>query len=86
MSERSKQLKLVIKNGIITAIHDDALTPMFSLGDVTIKRASHVEPDRNGHEWSADMRPVGGRIMRGFKTRGAALKAEVDYLRKYVIT
>ena len=83
MSKPSKQLKLVIESGVIKAIHDDALTDMFPMGDVEIKRASHVEPE--GCRWTADMSPVGGPILRGFRTREAALEAERLYLGNNVL-
>ena len=86
MSKPNKQLKLVINAGRITAIYDDALTAIMDGGDITIKRASHVEP-WFGHkcEWMADMRPVNGPILSGFKTRQEALDAERLYLDKYVV-
>jgi hypothetical protein len=80
---KHKELKLVIKDGIITAIYDDALTRLFPDADVSIKRASHVEPD--GRTWSADLRPVSGPMLTGFTTRQAALDAEVAYLKERVV-
>lgn len=52
-----------------------------SIGSLDIKRASHVEPDpdRPG-EWYADMSPVGGPMLAGFKTRAEALSAEEEWL------
>lgn len=87
MRSKRKQLKLVIKGGQIRAIYDDALTALMADADVGIRRASHVEPDSDGCcEWSADMSPVGGPVMHGFSTRSEALRAEVKYLEKHVIT
>jgi hypothetical protein len=83
MSKRSKQLKLVIKDGRITAIYNDALTALREMGVAETKRASHVEPD--GNTWYADLSPVGGPLLTGFKTRKEALEAEVAYLREYVV-
>jgi hypothetical protein len=88
MSKPTKQLKLVVKNGTIRAIYDDALAPLLCDGEVSVKRASHVEPDviAPGHcWWSADLTPVDGPILTGFGTRAAALKAEAEYLNQYVI-
>jgi hypothetical protein len=89
MNKRAKQLKLVINAGRITAIYDDALTALFPVGDVTVKRASRVEPDHSSIDgspcWSADLTPVGGPMLTDFKTRQQALDAEVRYLRKYVV-
>ena len=83
MSKSTRQLKLVIKAGTITAIYDDALTALFDGADVDIRRATHVEPD--GKNWIADLSPVGGPVLRGFTTRKAALAAEVRYLDRYVV-
>lgn len=74
------QMKLFISRGKVRAIYDDALSPLFTKGQHTIKRASHVEP-ACPTGWKADLSPVGGpTLIRS--TRSAALKAEVDYLNK----
>ena len=83
MSKSNKQLKLVVKNGVITAIYDDALIPLFDGAEVNTMRASHVEP--RGAGWEADLSPVGGPLLTGFKTRSEALGAEVSYLNEHVI-
>lgn len=49
------------------------------LGEIDIKRASHVEPDTNG-TWYADLAPVGGPFLAGFKSRADALAAEEKWL------
>lgn len=51
------------------------------LGELDIKRASHVEPDaaQPGY-WYADLSPVGGPFMRGFTSRAEALSAEALWL------
>jgi len=83
MSKHSKQLKLVINGGRIKAIYDDALVALMKEASAETKRASHVEPD--GNTWYADLTPVGGPLLTGFKTRKAALEAEVQYLKRYVV-
>ncbi len=50
------------------------------IGKLTITRASHVEPDRDGFWW-ADMGPVGGPVLGPFKNRTEALQAERGWLR-----
>ncbi len=50
-----------------------------ALGDVQIRRASHVEPDASGRWW-ADLSPVGGPTLGPFYLRTAALNAEVSWL------
>ena len=49
------------------------------LGRLTILRASHVEPDKNGH-WLADLSPVAGPTLGPFASRSEALAAEEDWL------
>jgi hypothetical protein len=79
-----KQVKLVIKGGNILAIYDDSLVAMFGeAASVETRRASHVEPD--GAEWSADLSPVGGPILRNFKTKSEALSAEVRYISQHIV-
>jgi hypothetical protein len=88
MSKRTKHLKLVVEHGSIRAIYDDALTALMrGARKVQIARASHVEPNDSGFcLWSADMSPVGGPKLVGFRTRQEALDAERDYLDRNVIT
>ena len=49
------------------------------LGRVTIRRASHVEPDVNG-QWVADLSPIDGPVLEPFSLRSAALSAERKWL------
>lgn len=69
------------RKGTITAIYDDRLSELFKQGQLTIKRASHVEPTENG-QWAADMSPVGGPTLGPFRFRETALNAEVEYLKE----
>jgi hypothetical protein len=52
-----------------------------AIGELDIKRASHVEPiaDQPG-KWGADLAPVGGPFLGPFNTRAEALAAEVAWL------
>ena len=50
------------------------------LGEVTIRRASFVEPDDRGR-WFADLSQAGGPKLGPFGLRSAALDAEVTWLR-----
>jgi hypothetical protein len=84
MSKLTKQLKLVVKNGVIHAIYDDALIGLFEDATVSTRRASHVEPV-DGGGWSADLSPVGGPMLWNFKTRKDALDAEARYINQHVI-
>jgi len=53
-----------------------------ALGRVVIQRASHVEPDAEGH-WVADMSPVEGPMLGPFERRSAALDAEQHWLQDH---
>jgi hypothetical protein len=67
-------------DGRIKFIYDDSLAEIAQeVGELTIKRASHVEPVF-GEGWEADMSPVGGPVLGPFFTRGAALEAEREWL------
>lgn len=80
-------------DGSLQFIYDDELADVFSGESSSTKRVSHVEPLRDG--WVADMSPVGGGYLYAdgecddpecdehapFKTRQAALDAEIEWLR-----
>ena len=51
-----------------------------ALGQLTIRRASHVEPDEAGR-WQVDLSPVGGPRLGPFDRRSTALEAESEWLR-----
>ena len=53
-----------------------------SLGTLTIRRASHVEPSDDGR-WLADLSPVGGPVLGPFDLRTEALSAEVSWLEQH---
>lgn len=71
----------VAPDGTITTIYDDALAELFDQGVVTIRRASHVEPDPTGG-WIADMAPSGGGVLGPFHLRQEALDAEREWLER----
>jgi hypothetical protein len=54
-----------------------------SLGQLTIRRASHVEPDAHGLWWS-DLSPVQGPRLGPFDRRSAALAAELCWLDNHI--
>lgn len=69
-------------DGTIETIYNDEvldLMPVESGVRHTVTRASHVEPCPAGG-WTADMAPVGGKVLGPFPTRALALSAEVDWL------
>ena len=75
-------LDVVIEaNGNLRMIYDESLD-LPSIGSVTIRRGSHVEPAANG-QWTADLSPVNGPTLGPFAKRGEALAAEVEWLRQH---
>jgi hypothetical protein len=55
------------------------------LGALCVTRASHVEPDGRGG-WSADLAPSGGPVLGPYPLRSEALRAELSWLRRHVLT
>ena len=47
--------------GSIRCLYDEAID-LAALGSLSIRRASHVEPDESG-QWFADLAPVGGPVV-----------------------
>ena len=78
MNEPSPMDLFVDSAGDIRCIYGEELD-LRELGQLTITRASHVEPDRDGFWW-ADMGPVGGPVLGPFKNRTEALGAERGWL------
>ena len=68
----------IAADGTCQLVYDDRVD-LRSLGEVHIRRASHVEPVSVG-QWTADMRPVHGPILGPFPTRSQALAAELAWL------
>lgn len=64
--------------GNSTCLYGEAIS-LSALGKLTIRRASHVEPDSQGRWW-ADLSPSGGPWLGPFPGRTAALQAETDWL------
>ena len=72
---------VVAPDGTVRYIYSDDLHAALSpLGESTIRRASHVEPDEGGGGWAADMGPVGGPVLGPFASRREALAREVEWL------
>lgn len=67
-------------NGDAQCVYDEKID-LTQLGQVDIKRASHVEPDPEYPGcWYIDLTPVGGPRINGFASRNEALAAEVEWL------
>jgi hypothetical protein len=95
MTTQHKEVAVNIHDGVIEFIYDDELAGLADEGVTSIRRVSHVEPVDLSHSdgdiqpgdlpgdmgWEADMRPVNGPVLGPFATRGAALAAEVAWLK-----
>ena len=72
------ELILRIQGDQVQGIYDERLD-LRSLGQVSIRRASNVEPDEEG-QWWADLSVSGGGVLGPFPKRSQALAAEVAWL------
>lgn len=74
-------MNLYIRPGGKTQCIYDEKLDLAQLGEIAIRRASHVEPDpKVPGNWFVDLSPVGGPAVRGFATRQAALDYEVAWI------
>jgi hypothetical protein len=64
--------------GNAVGVYGEAID-LTALGALTVRRASHVEPDGDGHWW-ADLTPVGGPRLGPFRRRSDAVRAELRWL------
>jgi hypothetical protein len=64
--------------GQVVCVYGEAID-LAVLGEPSIRRASHVEPDDQGRWW-ADLAPVGGPRLGPYARRSQALAAEVGWL------
>ena len=72
-------MELVISTqSIVTALHGEEID-LASLGQLTIRRASHVEPDETGRWW-VDLSPISGPSMGPFARRSLAVQAEQQWI------
>ena len=72
-------MQLVIEpGGNVRTIYSEAIE-LASLGQLEVRRASHVEPNEHG-QWTADLAPVGGPQLGPFAKRSEALSAEEAWL------
>ncbi|MGE3779075.1 MAG: hypothetical protein AB7F89_17955 [Pirellulaceae bacterium] len=69
---------IISPNGEARCIYSEAIE-LTTLGSITIRRGSHVEPDQQGNWW-VDLAPVLGPKLGPFSTRSAALAAEAQWL------
>ncbi len=71
---------LIEPQGDVRCIYAEAID-LPSLGKLTVRRGSHVEPDDQG-QWTADMAPVDGPVLGPFAQRSEALAAEQAWLER----
>ena len=72
-------MNLVIQpDGTLHCVYDEAID-LTAFGQLTISRASQVEPESDGH-WYADLAPVSGPRLGPFVRRSDALTSERSWL------
>ena len=78
-------MKLLIHpDGSARCVYDEAID-LTSLGDISIRRGSHVEPNEEG-KWIADLSPLHGPELGPFPNRSEALSAEITWLNEHWLT
>jgi hypothetical protein len=78
--------EVLIKDGTVQFVYNDQIAQALkSMGTISIRRASHVEPTEDGR-WTADLSPVSGTplVLGPFSTRQEALDAEVKWLSEHL--
>jgi hypothetical protein len=75
---------LIDPHGTVRCVYAEAID-LVALGAVSIRRASHVEPDLTGHWW-ADLSPVAGPRLGPFARRTETLAAEQRWLEAHWLT
>jgi hypothetical protein len=72
-------MELIVRpGGAVACVYGEAID-LSAMGELTIRRASHVEPDDLGR-WFVDLSPVNGPMLGPFDHRSAALAAEAEWL------
>ena len=72
-------MQLVVEpGGSVRCIYSEEI-PLETIGQMTVTRASHVEPDSVGR-WFADLSPIGGPRLGPYERRSQALKTEIQWL------
>ena len=72
---------LIYPDGKARCVYDEAID-LTKVGQISIQRGSHVEPNQEG-QWTADLSPVNGPVLGPFMTRTDALRAEVAWLHEH---
>jgi hypothetical protein len=75
-------MRLVVEpDGRVRCLYGEAVD-LACLGVLSIRRASHIEPDAAG-QWWADLAPLGGLRLGPFTQRRRALAAEETWLERH---
>ena len=75
---------IVESDGALRCVYGEEID-LHALGNPSVSRASHVEPDQHGR-WFADMSPVDGPKLGPFDRRSDALAAESAWLESNWLT
>ena len=75
---------IISRTGEVRCVYAETLD-LTCLGTLSIRRASHVEPDETGR-WRVDLRPVSGPEQGPFPLRSQALAAEHAWLSQNWLT
>lgn len=75
---------LIESSGDCRCVYSEAID-VREIGEVNIRRGSHVEPTGEG-QWTADLSPVSGPVLGPFPTRSKAIDAEVAWLFEHWLT
>jgi hypothetical protein len=77
-------MRLVVEpGGRARCVYGEAID-LAALGELSIRRASRVEPDGAGRRW-ADLSPSGGPRLGPFRLRSEALRAEENWLDEHLL-
>jgi hypothetical protein len=77
-------MQMVIDDrGTVRCLYSEAID-LSVLGELSIRRASHVESDEHGHWW-ADLTPVQGPRLGPLPKRSDALAAEQTWIEEHVL-
>ena len=72
---------LIDSRGNVRCLYGEVIN-LAELGQMSIRRGSHVEPNEHG-QWLCDLSPVSGPMLGPFASRSAALAAEVAWLNEH---
>lgn len=75
---------VITPQGLLRCVYSEELD-LSGLGSLSIRRASHVEPNDAG-QWLVDLRPVSGPVVGPFDRRSQALAAEAAWLHEHWLT